>query len=71
MEPDNSILHNILGVHLAKLEKLEEAVLHYQTALELDSNFFPALYNLGRAKYRQGKVRTSNNFARLSILRAI
>jgi Tfp pilus assembly protein PilF len=52
---DNSIIHNNLGVTLARQGKDQEAIFHYKKALEITSNYADAHYNLGSLLARQGK----------------
>jgi tetratricopeptide (TPR) repeat protein len=52
---DNSIIHNNLGVTLARQGKDQKAVVHYKRALEIDPNYADAHYNLGALLARQGK----------------
>eukprot|EP01052_Picozoa_sp_SAG31_P048684 SAG31_NODE_10302_length_1158_cov_0.872521_1_plen_148_part_10 len=54
--PTDPGLHNVLGVALAKHGSVEMAIKHYNTALQHDSTYFAAHYNLGRAKYRLGQL---------------
>lgn len=52
---NNSIIHNNLGVTLARQGKDQEAIVHYKKALEIKSNYADAHYNLGVLLARQGK----------------
>ena len=46
-DPDDKTLHFALGVVYDNLGKVEEAAESYKSAIELDANYFDALYNLG------------------------
>lgn len=48
-------VHNNCGVALEGLDRLEEAALHYQRALEIRPGFVDALTNLGLVRLRQGQ----------------
>lgn len=52
---NNSIIHNNLGVTLARQGKDQESIVHYKKALEIESNYADAHYNLGVLLARQGK----------------
>jgi tetratricopeptide (TPR) repeat protein len=52
---NNSIIHNNLGVTLARQGKDQEAIVHYKKALEIEPNYADAHYNLGALLARQGK----------------
>ncbi len=52
---NNSIIHNNLGVTLARQGKDQEAIVHYKKALEIQPNYADAHYNLGALLARQGK----------------
>jgi len=50
---NNSLAHNELGIALVQQGELDEAVLHYSKALQIDPNYINAHHNLGYAFYRQ------------------
>jgi Tfp pilus assembly protein PilF len=53
---ENYIAHNDLGNMLAKQGKLDEAIQHYQQALQFNPDYVDAHNNLGVALARQGKL---------------
>lgn len=53
--PGNARAHNNLGVALAKQKRLDDAIGHYEKALELNANYTEAHCNYGNALARQGK----------------
>jgi tetratricopeptide (TPR) repeat protein len=53
-EPDNKQLHFSLGVVNEKLGNTEEAVKSYDKAIEIDSEYFDAVYNLGAFYFNNG-----------------
>ena len=53
---ENSLAHNHLGLVLAAQGKLEEAIEHYEQALQIKPNYAYAHNNLGNALARQGKL---------------
>ncbi len=54
--PRNPKIHNILGVVLTQLNRLEEADVAYGHALTLDPDFFPARKNRAVNSFNQGKL---------------
>lgn len=52
-EPKNKTLWNVYGIAFEGTDK-EQAAYGYEKAIELDSTFFDALYNLGTLYYNQG-----------------
>jgi Flp pilus assembly protein TadD len=56
LAPDDSTVHNNLGVALTELGKLDEAVGHFEKALELNPKFAEAYNNFGEALSRKGNV---------------
>ncbi len=54
--PNNPRAHNNLGNTLVQQSRVDEAIVHYQTALEVDPNNFDAHSNLGAALAQQGRV---------------
>ncbi|MFT6998575.1 MAG: tetratricopeptide (TPR) repeat protein [Cryomorphaceae bacterium] len=53
-EPDNKQLHFSLGVVNEKLGNTEDAVKSYEKAIEIDSEYFDAVYNLGAFYFNNG-----------------
>lgn len=53
-EPDNKSLHFSLGVVYDNLGNKEKAVDAYESALEIDPEYFDANYNLGALYFNQG-----------------
>jgi tetratricopeptide (TPR) repeat protein len=53
---DNYIAHNNLGNALPQKEKMEEAIIQYQTALEIKPDFAEACYSLGNALSQKGRM---------------
>jgi tetratricopeptide (TPR) repeat protein len=53
---DNSIAYNNLGAALLRQGKVDEAIAHYQLALQIEPGGADAHYNLGNALLRKGKV---------------
>ena len=54
--PDNAIAHNSLGVTLLQKGKVDEAIIHYQKALQITPDYPLAYINLGNALLRKGNV---------------
>jgi protein O-mannosyl-transferase len=52
---NNYLIHNNLGVTLAKQGKDQEAAIHYRKALEINPRYTDAHYNLAVLLVRQGK----------------
>ena len=57
LSPDESTVHNNLGVALTELGRLEDAVGHLRKALELNPQFAEAYNNFGEALARKGRVK--------------
>jgi Flp pilus assembly protein TadD len=55
LKPDHSGAQSNLGNALGAQNKLEEAIPHYQKALEIDSKDFQTHFNLGVSLLRQGR----------------
>ena len=53
---DNFIGHNNLGTALLKTGNADEAMVHYQMALEINPDYAEAHYNLGYALLKMGNV---------------
>jgi tetratricopeptide (TPR) repeat protein len=53
-EPDNKQLYFSLGVVYQELENTEEAVKAYEKAIEIDPEYFDAVYNLGAFYFNNG-----------------
>jgi len=53
---DNYLIHNNLGVTLAKQGKDQEAAIHYRKALEINPRYTDAHYNLAALLVRQRKA---------------
>ena len=53
---DNAIAHNNLGNALLKMDREDEAVAHFQTALEIQPAFAEAHNNLGNFLFQKGSV---------------
>jgi len=49
--------HNGLGYILAQRGKLDEAIVHYSKALEINPNYVKAHNNMGNALARQGNIK--------------
>jgi tetratricopeptide (TPR) repeat protein len=54
--PDSWMAHNNIAISLLGKGKVEEAIVHYNKALELDPNYSEAHFNLGNALLRLGRV---------------
>jgi Tfp pilus assembly protein PilF len=52
---NNALAHNNLGLALEQQERFEEAIGHYQSALDIDSEGVEAYNNLGIVFHRQGR----------------
>lgn len=52
-DPDDKSLHFALGVVYDNLGQLEEASVSYRKAIELDADYFDALYNLGALYFNE------------------
>ena len=53
-DPENKVLYFAQGTILDKMEKKDEAIASYERAIELDGNYFDALYNLGAFYFNEG-----------------
>jgi len=53
---DNAIAHNSLGVTLRQKGKVDEAIIHYQKALQITPDYALAYINLGNALLQKGNV---------------
>ncbi len=53
---DNFIAHNNLGNALLQKGKVEEAIAHFQKALQINPNYAEAHYNLGNVLLHKGSV---------------
>jgi tetratricopeptide (TPR) repeat protein len=53
---DNYIAHNILGYALCQKGRVDEAIAHYQTALQIKPDYVEAYNNLGNALLQKGNV---------------
>jgi tetratricopeptide (TPR) repeat protein len=53
-EPNNASLFFAEGTLLDKLEEFDKAVIAYEKSIELNPEFFDALYNLGALHYNKG-----------------
>jgi tetratricopeptide (TPR) repeat protein len=53
---DNYTAHNILGNALLQKGKADEAIAHYQTALQIKPDYVEAYNNLGNALLQKGRV---------------
>jgi tetratricopeptide (TPR) repeat protein len=53
-EPDNKQLHFSLGVVYDNLDTTDAAIESYKKAIEIDSVYFDAVYNLGALYFNQG-----------------
>ncbi len=51
LEPENTSLYLALGDSYKELGKTDDAINYYQQALDIDPNYFLALYNLGVVYY--------------------
>src|SRR5208282_5015428 len=51
---DNSVAHNDLGNALLQKGSVDEAIVHYQKALQIDPDYVDACYNLGNALLQKG-----------------
>lgn len=54
--PESWMAHNNIAISLVGKGKVDEAIIHYNEALELDPNYSEAHYNLGNALLRLGRV---------------
>jgi len=53
--PADSRAHNNLGIVLARLGSVQDAIAHYELALRIDSNFGEAHYNYANALWQTGR----------------
>ena len=53
---DNFVAHNNLGDALLRKGQVNEAIAHFQAALQINPNFVAAHNNLGNALFQQGEV---------------
>ncbi len=53
---DNYVAHNNLGNALPQTDKMDEAIIQYQTALQIKPDYAEACYNLGNALFKKGMV---------------
>ncbi|MBN2237995.1 MAG: tetratricopeptide repeat protein [Bacteroidales bacterium] len=53
LEPENASLYLALGDSYKEIKNNEEAIKYYQEALEIDPDYFLALYNLGVVYYQR------------------
>ena len=53
---DNYIVHNVLGYTLLQKKRLDEALTHFQKALQIKPRYVEACYNAGNALLQKGKV---------------
>ena len=53
---DNYIVHNVLGCTLLQKKRLDEALTHFQKALQIKPRYVEACYNAGNALLQKGKV---------------
>ena len=54
--PESWMAHNNIAISLLGKGKVEEAIVHYNKALELDPNYSEAHFNLGNALLRLGRA---------------
>jgi tetratricopeptide (TPR) repeat protein len=54
-DPDDSLIHNDLGVALARTERFAEAIPEYEKALELNPQYHTIYDNLARAQMAAGR----------------
>ncbi len=54
--PDAFLAHNQVGVTLLEQQKIDEAVAHFEKALEVEPNFAEAHSNLGNVRLRQNRA---------------
>jgi len=59
--PDNSLLHNNLGMAYYSTTKFDSALFEYNKALELENNIFSYYNNRGRAEYHLDNFRSALN----------
>ena len=52
----NAVIHNNLGIALAKQGKLDQAIVHFAEVVRLKPDFAEAHYNLGNALAKQDKL---------------
>jgi tetratricopeptide (TPR) repeat protein len=52
---DNDVAHNDLGYALFQKGRMDEAILHFQTALRIKPDYALACYNLGNALLQKGR----------------
>jgi protein O-mannosyl-transferase len=53
---DSAVAHDGLGCVLLQNGKIDEAILHFRQALQMDPDYAPACYNLGNALLQKGAV---------------
>ena len=58
--PAFAFIHNVLGQAYHNEGRLEEAISHYQSALDLDPSYSTAMNNLARVLEQQGRVTEAN-----------
>lgn len=68
VNPENYVAHNNLGKVLLEMNRTDEAIAHYRTALDLNEGFREASYNLGVAYLRKGEVDKSITLFNRAIL---
>jgi tetratricopeptide (TPR) repeat protein len=56
MNPDYKDGHNNLGSIFATRKSYDSAIVHFERAVELDSNYIAAVFNLGYAYGLTGKT---------------
>jgi tetratricopeptide (TPR) repeat protein len=56
MNGNSCLAHNNLGVQLANMGRTDEALVHYQKALELDPNYAETHYNLNLLLAKMGRT---------------
>jgi tetratricopeptide (TPR) repeat protein len=65
--PENSAVHNNLGVEYLHRDRFEEAIVHFQKAAEINPRNISALNNLGLAYARSGKVEAAEKAYRQAL----
>ena len=56
IQPNLAEAHNLTGVGLEELGRLDESVKSYQTAVKIDPNFSEAYNNLGNILKKLGRL---------------
>lgn len=67
VNPDNSVMHNNLGIELAESGRVWDAVPHYLKAIKLAPNWAPPHINLAADMEDLGRLSVSQKYYRLAV----